>query len=166
MDTESEFVEMIKSHEGTIYKVILSYTRDKEEIMDLYQEVVFQLWKSYPGFKNNSKVSTWMYRVVLNTALTHQRNERRRKTKLKEVSLFDFNYTYNHDLDLRISKLYDAIHTLSKIERAIILLHLEGSSHQEISEIMGISSSNAGTRISRIKKKLFSLLKHINDGNE
>ncbi len=159
MNAEEEFVETIKKHEGTIYKVIMSYTRDQDAVRDMYQEVVFQLWKSFPKFKGKSSLNTWIYRVVLNTVLSILRNDTRRKTKIDEISQLDFTYEYDHELDQKIDNLYDAIYTLSHIERAIMLLFLEEKSHKEIADIIGISPTNVGTKISRIKKKLLSLIK-------
>jgi RNA polymerase sigma-70 factor (ECF subfamily) len=161
MDIEYKFTEMIKNNEGTIYKIILSYTDDSYAIQDLYQEVVYQLWKSFTSFKGEAKVNTWLYRVVLNTVLTKHRNDSRRMKKKEDFLSIKFDYAYDHELDEKIKKLYKAIYTLNDIDKAIIMLHLESKSHKEISEIIGISTTNVGTRISRIKSKLFNKIQKL-----
>ncbi|NNF36302.1 MAG: RNA polymerase sigma factor [Saprospiraceae bacterium] len=156
-----EFTEMIKIHEGTIYKIILSYTNKADAIQDLYQEVVYQLWKSYTTYRGDSKLNTWLYRVVLNTVLSQHRNDSRRKKRKEDYLSIKFDYTYDHELDEKIKKLYKAIYTLNDIDKAIIMLHLESKSHKEISEIIGITITNVGTKISRIKSKLHNKIQKL-----
>ena len=119
------------------------------------QEMILQLWRSFPGFKGNSSFSTWMYRVALNTAISFLKRD---KSKLKKVSsegLDNFKMEpFDPVMEERIEWLYKSIQELSVVEKGIILLYLEGKSHQEISGITGFSATNVGTRISRIKEKL------------
>ena len=145
------------ANEGIIYKVTRSYSSTSEDQKDLYQEIIFQLWRSYDKFRNESKKSTWLYRVALNTALTFsQRKKRDLGRELISVELF---HKYNQTLeakDDRIQLLYEHIQRLKPVNRAIMLLHLEGNDYEEIASIMGVTSTNVGTRLNRIRKKLKS----------
>ena len=155
---------MINSHRGIIYKVVHMYVHDADDRKDLFQEIVFQLWKSLPAFRGESKPSTWMYRIALNTAISHFRNVTRQPDRLS-LSEFDFqipDINERQQLDESINLLNDAIQQLSRIEKAIIILYLEEKSYQEISDIMGITNSNVGVKINRIKTKLEKIIKKEN----
>jgi len=157
MNLEDKFVQVIKENEGIIYKVASVYARKREDQNDLYQEIILQLWKAYGSFRAESKISTWMYRIAMNTAITHTRKGKR---KIQHVSLetaqLNFTEARNPGLEERLSLLYRHIETLSKLDKGLILLYLEERNYEEIAEITGLSSSNVGTRISRIKQKLKS----------
>ncbi len=146
---------MIREHEGIIYKISRVYFDQEEDQKDLYQEIVYQLWKSYDSFDDRSKWSTWMYRVALNTAISFLKRD---KSKLKKVSsegLDNFKMEpFDPVMEERIEWLYKSIQELSVVEKGIILLYLEGKRHEEIASITGFSTTNVGTRISRIKEKL------------
>ncbi len=146
---------MIREHEGIIYKISRVYFDQEEDQKDLYQEIVYQLWKSYDSFDDRSKWSTWMYRVALNTAISFLKRD---KSKLKKVSsegLDNFKMEpFDPVMEERIEWLYKSIQELSVVEKGIILLYLEGKRHDEIASITGFSATNVGTRISRIKEKL------------
>ena len=146
---------MIREHEGIIYKISRVYFDQEEDQKDLYQEIVYQLWKSYDSFDDRSKWSTWMYRVALNTAISFLKRD---KSKLKKVSsegLDNFKMEpFDPVMEERIEWLYKSIQELSVVEKGIILLFLEGKRHDEIASITGFSTTNVGTRISRIKEKL------------
>ena len=146
---------MIREHEGIIYKISRVYFDQEEDQKDLYQEIVYQLWKSYDSFDDRSKWSTWMYRVALNTAISFLKRD---KSKLKKVSsegLDNFKMEpFDPVMEERIEWLYKSIQELSVVEKGIILLYLEGKRHDEIASITGFSTTNVGTRISRIKEKL------------
>lgn len=158
---EKVFVEMINIHRGIIYKVCNLYVQHPEDKKDLFQEIVLQLWKSFPAFRAESKPSTWMYRVALNTAITifrkDARQPERRTLSEEEFELPDFNTLADTEEQLFI--LQQAIRELSTIERAVILLYLEAHSYDEISEVLGISKVNVGVRINRIKIKLEKIVK-------
>jgi RNA polymerase sigma factor (sigma-70 family) len=161
---ERDFIEMINSHRGIIYKVVHMYVHDAEDREDLFQEIIFQLWRSLPSFRGESKASTWMYRIALNTAISHFRNVRRKPDQLS-LSAFEFqipDINERQQLDESLNMLHDAIQQLSRIEKAVIILYLEDKSYQEISEIMGISQSNVGVKINRIKSKLEKIIKKVN----
>jgi RNA polymerase sigma factor (sigma-70 family) len=155
MNREDEFIHLIQQNQGLIYKITTIYTRDREEQKDLYQEIVYQTWKSFDQFKKASKPSTWLYRVGMNTGIT---NLNRTKKRVTAVPLDGLDLDFADDLDSgmeeRLKVLYAEIRKLGLLDRGIVFLFLEGKSHDEIAEIVGISSSNVGTRLSRIKDKL------------
>jgi len=157
MSLEDKFVQVIKENEGIIYKVASIYTREREDQHDLYQEIILQLWRAWKSFRNESKISTWMYRIAMNTAITRVRKDKR-KTVNVPLDTVTLNYSTqtNPDLEERLSILYRHIESLSKFDKGIILLYLEDRNYEEIAEITGLSSSNVGTRLSRIKQKLKS----------
>ncbi|PZX57712.1 RNA polymerase sigma-70 factor (ECF subfamily) [Algoriphagus ratkowskyi] len=157
MNKEEEFVSLIHQNQGLIYKIASIYSREKEEQDDLYQEIVYQTWKSFDNFKNAAKPSTWLYRVGMNTAITHLN---RTKKRLQVVPLQDVKLQFAESGDTekeeKIQQLYAQIRKLNLLDRGIVFLFLEGKNYEEIAEISGISESNVGTRMSRIKAKLKS----------
>ncbi len=155
MGKEYEFTQIIKDNEGVIFKITTIYTNNQEDQKDLYQEIVYQLWKAYDSFRGDSKISTWMYRVALNTAITRIKKEKRRGNQIgidKVVMLQTEQYDTAFEERLKI--LYAHIRGLNELEKGIMLLLLEGKKYEEIASITGLSPSNVGTRISRIKEKL------------
>tara|TARA_R110000868_G_scaffold363389_2_gene625671 strand:+ start:253 stop:738 length:486 start_codon:yes stop_codon:yes gene_type:complete len=155
MIKEKEFVKVIKAHEAIIFKITTIYTNNREDQKDLYQDVVFQLWKSFDSFRNEAKISTWMYRVALNTALTHINKVKRQPfpVSIDEVVVQQLE-NYDSSFEEKLKIMYAHIKQLNILEKGLILLFLEGRKYDEISEITGLSTTNVGTRISRIKKKL------------
>lgn len=154
MQKEQAFTEIIKEHEGVIFKITRVYTHSDDDQKDLYQEIVYQLWKGYESFRGDSKISTWMYRVALNTAFTFLRKEKRKGHK---VEIDNLHLKYEPDdpiLEERLKEMYAQIRKLNDLEKGLILLLLEGKKYEEIAQITGLSNSNVGTRISRIKQKL------------
>ncbi|MDB9721070.1 RNA polymerase sigma factor [Winogradskyella sp.] len=160
MHTKKEFIQDIKENEGIIYKITRIYSNNTEDQKDLYQEIVYQLWKSYSSFKGNSKISTWMYRIALNTAISNLKKEKRRGSQVSIDNLL-LNQMDQVDtvMEERITLLYAHIKELSIVERGIILLHLEGKSYDEIATITGFTNTNIGTRLARIKQKLKTQVK-------
>ena len=160
MHTKEEFIQHIKENEGIIYKVARLYTDSAEDQKDVYQDIVYQLWKSYPSFKENSKISTWMYRVALNTAISNLKKEKRKGTRVSidNVLLNQIDHV-DTVMEERITLLYAHIKKLSIVEKGIILLHLEGKSYADIAAITGFTNTNIGTRLARIKQKLKSQIK-------
>lgn len=151
---EKRFTQLIKDHEGIIYKISRAYCDRSEDQKDLHQDIVLQLWKGFDSFRGDSKPSTWMYRVALNTAFTFLRKEKR---KGNAVSLDYVHLTYEpHDpiLEDRIKEMYAQIRALNDVEKGIMLLLLEGKKYEEIAEVIGFTRTAVGTRISRIKEKL------------
>ena len=157
MEIAKQFTQVIKENEGIIIKVCSLYTFNPDDRDDLYQEIVYQLWKSFASFKAKAKLSTWMYRVALNTAIYFLKKEKKAiRTTPLEGSLLQFAEEMNKREEEKIQLLYQHIQLLSLLERGIILLYLESKSHEEIAEVMGLTTTNVGTRLSRIREKLKS----------
>lgn len=157
MDKKDRFTKVIKKNEGLIFKVAILYTSSLQDREDLYQEIVFQLWKSFDSFNEQSKLSTWMYRVALNTAIYNLKQSKRRiETTSIELETMLFADDFDKTEEERIKLLYEHVQLLNLLEKGIILLYLEGKSHEEIASIIGITISNVGTKISRIREKLKS----------
>ncbi|HCO67803.1 MAG TPA: RNA polymerase subunit sigma-70, partial [Dysgonomonas sp.] len=133
-----------------IFKVISFYADSDHPSKDLYQEIILNLWKSYPSFRGESKVSTWMYRIALNTCLTF--SKKKRNNVYYADILFDVVQPEDNAQD--IQQLYKLIGRLGEIERALILLYLDEKPYKEISEITGLTVTNVATKIGRIKEKL------------
>jgi RNA polymerase sigma factor (sigma-70 family) len=162
---EKEFIEMINVHRGIIFKVCHLYGHERDDKEDLFQEIVLQLWKSFASFKKESKLSTWMYRVALNTAISSFRKEvkkpRGQSLTMAELQIADLSSSpAEHDEHLTL--LNQAIQQLTRIEKALIMLYLEEKNYQEIAEVMGISLSNVGVKLNRIKTKLEKIIKAQN----
>ena len=151
---EEAFIELIKQNEGIIYKITRIYANNEDSQKDLYQEIVYQLWKGFNTFKGDSKVSTWMYRISLNTALLHLKKKKRRghNVSLDGVEIEQENY--DPLLEERLKVLYEKIRHLGEMDRGIVFLFLEGKKYDKIAVIMGLTASNVGTRMARIKEKL------------
>ncbi len=159
-ENEKIFVTLITANQALIRKVCRIYALSADDRNDLFQEIVIQLWKAFPGFREESKFSTWMYRVALNTAISYRRREQRRRFADVELPDNGFNGHSEHKEQLQL--LYEVIAGLEKMERALIFLHLEGYRYAEIAEISGLSESNVSTKISRIKKHLVKEMEKIN----
>ena len=160
MQDKKEFVRVIQENEALIYKVSKVYTNTREDEQDLYQEIVYQLWKSFGSFRNESKLSTWMYRIALNTAISNL-NKEKRNGRFLPINEWVLNRTDPDDLlrEERFELLYAHIRELSTVEKAIILLYLEGKSYEEMAVITGFTTTNIGTRLGRIKQKLITQVK-------
>ncbi len=158
-----DFRAIIEEHYPILYKIGRSYARNNADFDDLYQEMLIHIYDSLKNFRSEARISTWIYRVALNTALTYQRNgnKRSREVEVDEMKMFETENPEPGEKETReknIELLYKSIHQLPKEERAIILLHLEGKNYDEIAEIIGISKTNTGVKIMRIKKRLQELL--------
>jgi RNA polymerase sigma-70 factor (ECF subfamily) len=151
--TKAEFLDHTMPHQGIIYKVVNIYAEYKEDKEDLLQEIWLQLWLSFPRFKFRSKVSTWMYQVALNTALTHSRKSASRNKHFKDVIAMQ-QTDDNSERAEQESLLWEMIRSLKKAEKALILLYIEGISYREIAEITGESEGNVGVKLNRIKQKM------------
>ena len=149
-ERDEQFLEMIRQNEGIIFKVASFYVDKEHPIGDLYQEVVLNLWKGYPSFGGESKYSTWIYRIALNTCVSFYRRNR------INVSYVDISTDIPDVVDNNeeIQELYKLINRLGKIERALVLLYLDDKPYKEIAEITGLSVTNVATKLSRIKDKL------------
>jgi len=159
-EIETKFLALINQHKAIVHKVAKMYMDDAEQQRDLFQEIVMQLWKAYPTFKGNSKFSTWMYRVALNTALVYFKKENRKvdKTPLDDdIDVIDTNE--GEHKEEKLAYLYKAVHELNAVEKALIFLFLENLSHKEIAENLGISEVNARVKLNRTKEKLQLIIK-------
>lgn len=155
MTVKQEFIKHVKEHEGIVYKVASVYADGKEDRQDLFQEIIYQLWRSYPTFKGHSKISTWMYRVALNTSITHLKKEKRKDQQVPlDPELLNRMEDRENLEEEQLAILHAHIKKLNLIEKGIILLYLEGKSYEEIAGITGFTQTNIGTRLSRIKQKL------------
>jgi RNA polymerase sigma-70 factor (ECF subfamily) len=158
---EKEFIELINQHQGILHKICNIYFYRNPYKQDYYQEILIRLWKSYPSFKKQSAFSTWLYRVALNTAMDIIRKQSIYPKHI-ELSKNEYNITEYENLiesDKR-EKLYQAINYLSDAEKAMIILYLEEYNYREIAEIIGISESNTGVKINRIKNQLIKILEN------
>jgi len=157
---KNRFLEQIEQNQDIVHKICGLYAANRDDRKDLSQEIICQLWKSYQSFRGDSKFTTWMYKVALNTALLNLRRHfgRVRTESLKEHHADIPDKAAGKDKRGQISRLYEAICQLGKLDRAIILLYLEQLSYKEISEVIGISEPNVSVRLVRIKKKLKELL--------
>ncbi|MEO1052156.1 MAG: sigma-70 family RNA polymerase sigma factor [Bacteroidota bacterium] len=151
----SEFYdEYINSNKAIIYKICKAYARDEEEFQDYFQEVCLQLWKSRDRFNHNSKLSTWIYRVALNVCLTLVRNEQAKGAKVEVTETHLKDHRQEDNEQSRLEALYASIRKLKEVDRGLILLYLDGKSYKEIAEITGITVSNVGAKVNRIKTQL------------
>lgn len=159
MGDHDVFVKMVKDHEGIIFKIASIYSQETETKQDLYQEIVLQLWKSYGSFRGEATPSTWMYRIGLNTAITFMRKAKRRGNNVSMDDMFEIPEQRDDESEEQILELYHSIRQLNALEKGIILLFLEDKSHEEIGIITGLTKTNIGTKISRIKDKLRKQMK-------
>lgn len=153
MSRDQEFVALINEHQKLIHKVCHLYLKDTNDREDLFQEITLQTWKSFNSFKGESKFSTWLYRIALNTAITFYRKEQlKRTTILSEI--FPDKSDEQNLVEEQSQQLHAAINQLSKIEKALVMLYLEDYNYNEISEILGITANNVAVKMNRIKVKL------------
>ncbi|MBD3375415.1 sigma-70 family RNA polymerase sigma factor [candidate division KSB1 bacterium] len=157
-DGQAEFLDLIYQYQGILVKISTIYAHGAVEANDLIQDMLIQLWQSYPTFKGQSSFSTWMYRIALNTALMYRRKYARRPEGHIDPNPPPEFMTYQPELDEDVQLLYECIRELPSLDRAIILLYLEQYRYQEIADITGLSHSNVSVRIVRIKSKLKTLL--------
>ena len=155
---EQEFVALIQTNERIIYKVCYMYTTPNNTLNDLYQEVVLNLWKAFPNFRRECKVSTWVYRIALNTCISFIRKEK----NIPEIITLTLENDRTDDEDeteTMLKQMYKMINQLDQLEKSIVLLYLEDKSYEEISEITGLTLTNVATKLSRIKDKLRKMKK-------
>ena len=151
-ELESKFAQTIKENKSTIYTVCYMFSKDADEVNDLFQEAVINMWRGFECFENRSDVKTWIYRVTLNTCISIDRKKRRNATEPLSMNI---NLFEDHDEDTRqIDMLHKRISRLKPFDRAIVLLWLENMSYEVIGQVVGISTSNVSTRLYRIKEQL------------
>jgi RNA polymerase sigma-70 factor (ECF subfamily) len=164
---EQRFRQCLADHANIMWKVVRAFAVGRQDQEDLLQETALQLWRSLPAFRGEAKTSTWIYRVAFNTALMWKRNEKRRHAK--HESFINFNAVEatsgEHAASLNgdmVEQLYTAIRQLPVLDASLALMHLDGLSYREMSEVLGITESNVGVRLNRIRKQLAEMLKGAN----
>ena len=159
-EIEHKFIVEFEQNQNIIHKVCRIYTSNQDAHNDLFQEIAIQLWKAYPKFRGESKLSTWMYRIGLNTAITlYRKSKRSIVTQDFDSVLYRIETTsYDDTEEEQLKLMYAAIHQLSDIDKALIFLYLEDVNYKEIAETMGISEVNARVRMNRIKTRLKTIL--------
>lgn len=152
-DNEKYFTQIVREHKSTIYTVCYMFSNDEDEVNDLFQDTLLNLWKGLESFHSQSKIETWIYRVALNTCISA---DRKKKRSGKKVPLtMDVNLYQDQDTDTRqVQQLHSRIGKLGLVDRAIIMLWLENMSYEEIGQIVGISAQNVGVKLFRIKEQL------------
>lgn len=155
--SEEFFKSYVEENMSLIMHLCRAYARDEESLKDLVQEVTLQLWRSHKSFKGNSQRSTWVYRVTLNVCLSHSKKLKRRPETVPLEWGSGRTEEYDPEQE-QIEKLYKGIKQLNESDRAIILLYLEDKSYKEMSDILGITVSNVGVKVNRLKERLKQLI--------
>lgn len=163
------FREWLREHQGVVVKIARVRTETMADREDLFQEILLQLWLSIPKFRGDSKASTWIYRVALNTSLAWNRSRRRYRDRIGQLSepndvAAKSRRTDCDDGTAQVDRLYAAIRTLSQGDSSIVLLHLDGLSYREMADVLGISVSNVGVRLNRAKTRLVQSLEEDGHG--
>ncbi|HCE55787.1 MAG: sigma-70 family RNA polymerase sigma factor [Lutibacter sp.] len=159
-EIEHKFIVEFEQNQNIIHKVCRIYTSNQDAHNDLFQEIAIQLWKAYPKFRGESKLSTWMYRIGLNTAITlYRKSKRSIVTQDFDSVLYRIESTsYDDTEEEQLKLMYKAIQQLNDIDKALIFLYLEDVNYKEIAETMGITEVNARVRMNRIKTRLKTIL--------
>ena len=163
MDTkqlEKEFLDMIGAQKRTIYKVCYMYANDQDDLNDLFQETVLNLWKGFPSYRGDSKLTTWVYRIAMNTCITFLRRSNTRIQTIPMTKDVASLMAEEDGTEGQLRELYKLINQLGKLERALILLWLEERSYQEMADILGISKNNVAVKLNRVKEKLKKMSNH------
>lgn len=162
---KEEFLEILSDYQGILHKVNLIYFRNRADREDNFQEIVYQLWKSFPSLQNRDSIGSWIYAVSINTSISKIKKEYRIEYREKMPESIDkIDIAEELSLSESYRMLLQAIYNLNEIDKSIMLLYLEEKSYDEISEIIGISKSNVGVRISRAKELLKQNLNILKDG--
>ncbi len=164
-ELEKQFLWVIEQNKGIIYKIANSFKKDDDDKKDLVQEIILQLWRSFPSYDARSKLSTWIYRVALNVAITSYRKEKIKKkfNRPFSESIMVFEQEPSNEKDGNLALLQQFINELRELDRALMLLYLEEKNGKEMAEILGLSETNIRTKINRIKEQLKQRFSKIND---
>jgi RNA polymerase sigma-70 factor (ECF subfamily) len=160
-----EIIQKIEEFQPLIRKVCLMYAQNRAESDDMFQEICIQLWRAYPQFKGESKFSTWLYRVSINTAISWIRKEKKhRLTDIENEKMFgvhdDTPFYVEQEKREQVSALHRAIKKLNDVDRTLVLLYLEEVAYAEISEILGLTVNNIKVKMNRVKKRLKKLMEN------
>ena len=154
-ELKEKFISVFEKNIGIILKISRAYTKTTHDREDLINDIALELWKAYPNFKGASKISTWIYRISLNISMNYRRRKKSNLLFLSETNQFyTSSWLQDKEDNEQTDLLYECIDELTEFNKAIIILYLDGNSHDEISTITGISKTNVGTRISRIKEQI------------
>ncbi|QEC66097.1 RNA polymerase sigma factor [Panacibacter ginsenosidivorans] len=153
MQATNDFLSLINQHQNIIHKVCNLYMHDATDKEDLFQEITLQAWNAYKSFRGDAKFSTWLYRVALNTAISFYRKEKR-KPVFESANEFPDQPEETSEIEEQMQAMYSAIGSLSKIDKALVMLYLEDYSYDEISNVLGITANNVAVKMNRIKTKL------------
>lgn len=164
-DAQDIFRSWLNEHTALVYKVACGFAATTEDREDLTQEILLQIWRSLPRYQARAKVSTWMYRVALNTAFTWRRKERKHAHQLSLVEIEELpaqseNRSLAQDQEV-VEALYNAIRSLPKVDAGLVLMYLDDLSGHEMAAILGISEENVRVRLSRVRKTLSNLMKRV-----
>jgi RNA polymerase sigma-70 factor, ECF subfamily len=154
MDLKENFIQLMEQHQGIILTLCRAYYQDEEDRHDARQDIILQLWKSFPSFRNECKVSTWMHQVGLNTILAKLRKEKKQPVSEPLDKLLSIHFADGCTADDDLQQLKYLISTLKEVDKAIMLLYLEGYENKEIADILNLTSTNLSTRMNRIKNTL------------
>ena len=155
---ENAFAQMVKEHKNTIYMVCFMFSKDADEVNDLFQEVLINLWQGFASFEGKSKIDTWIWKVSFNTCISQER--KKKHTSAIPLSMEIDLFNDKDDDTKQVKMLYERIHRLKPFDRAIVLLWLEGMPYDEIAAIVGISPKNVSVRLYRIKEELKQMSNH------
>lgn len=160
---ESLFLENLQQHKGIIHKVSRMYADTAEDREDLVQEIMLRLWHSFKSFEGRSAMSTWIYRVAMNTAITFLRKEKAKPAMVTDDSpvLQSRAFETDNSDEIKLELFYKAVKELNPVEKALIFFFMEGLSHREISAQLGISENNARVKLNRTKEKLQRIIKNL-----
>jgi RNA polymerase sigma-70 factor, ECF subfamily len=157
---ETDFLGIVNEHRGAIHRLARTYAHSEEDRAELFQEIVYQLWRAQPAFRREASALTWVYRIALNTAITFLRRQGRRP---KHVDLAQSRELAapERTVDARAELLHAAIRKLGDIDRAVVMCYLDGLSYEQIGEVLGMSATNIGARLSRARARLRDLIKDL-----
>jgi RNA polymerase sigma-70 factor (ECF subfamily) len=158
---QREFLALVNAHRAALHRVCRGYTATPGDREELFQEIVHQLWRSYPTFRGDATPVTWVYRVALNTAITATRRRTRRPALVPLESTAEPASLETGEDATRLALLYRAIRKLDGVERALIMCYLDDLSYKRIAEVLGISESNVGTKLNRTKARLRDLVRRM-----
>ncbi len=160
-NVNKEFAAFVNEHRKLIYKVCRMYCKDNEQINDVEQEILMQLWTAFPKYDNIYKPSTWIYRIALNTAISYYRREKKHRTNRADIDQSVFLLAEEHDrseTEEQIRRLYAFMEQFSELDKALLLLYLDDNSYEDIANVLGITVTNVATKISRLKQRLRLLM--------
>lgn len=155
-EKEREFSRIVREHKSEIYTVCYMFSKDTDEVADLFQDILIKLWNGFDGFRGESSVKTWIWRVALNTCISDDRSKKRKGERVSLTMDID-PYEDTNENELQVKQLYSRINQLGLIDRSIVLLWLESLSYEEIGQIVGISAKNVSVKLVRIKEQLMKM---------